>query len=801
VAAMNPLQLAVSQLGRRGDEYLSRSALAKKYFLNPVVPRAIKDDPDGSYHFRHQISDADGNPIPGLKKGDPIPLHLRWYQKEVVDMRHRRKVLRFGRRTGKSFTLAVDICVEAVTNPKAKILVLTPYENQIKVLFDDYVRPLLKAYRHQRSSAIGLDKRLDGGVPAGHDLAIKTDTKKPQEIVLTNGASIRGMVMTPGTRGQSATYVIVDEADYADNAALQSIVAPIMMTSPETKVMMGSTPSGRTDSFYYQSCHSSDWKEFKRTFEVLPHYDQDLWDQMAAMAGGENTNSFKQEYLADWGTEVAGVFDQKKLNLSFIIAPWARVLEEVNPKTRERTPLFAHTTAKAGVYEDYRIGARSFSWDLGGGRTEVGGESVWQSPSQSPGVITVGTDWNEKAGMQTVMIWWPDKAWLQAGNLKVSRFAYSQGQPITGDRARDAQGRVRTFTVGRDNGDPGGDHDLSSVEGIVIWHGRLEAGYFNWQTAANRVLAMLSIPDFIDAWYVDYGYGAQVLKMIEGGMASAQYVPDGGGKEGFFPKAADIPQQLMRNVLKFHPDQDVERTGKVFKSVNFAKPYPYLDLGYAERGDLTKDVLIALAKQKVYQRKILIPYGELFRLATAEEVGYETVQEFDGTAFGEEQKVEVTSHDVIEETTAETPKGADSFGGLVYQMRVFKEAGRSPTGRPRYEGPDHAIDALMLSILAYQENHALIAPDNVARKDTTFRSAQAEGLLGRTAENAVVRSPVKPDAVRVQSNGDFRHKEYASERQPLEWLVQGKAKPQQVGTSMEEMLRMATRHFGRQGEA
>ena len=45
--------------------------------------------------------------------------------------------------------------------------------------------------------------------------------------------------------------MVIDEADYADNAALQGIVAPIMMTTPETKVIIGSTPTGRTDSFYY----------------------------------------------------------------------------------------------------------------------------------------------------------------------------------------------------------------------------------------------------------------------------------------------------------------------------------------------------------------------------------------------------------------------------------------------------------------------------------------------------------------------------------------------------------------------
>mgnify|MGYP001296125090 CR=1 FL=1 len=793
----NPFLEAALSLTPEGRRALPRSQLASRYFLNPMVPRALRDDPDGSFHYALQVTDAEGRPLRGLRKGDPIPLTLRWYQREVIDSGHRRRVLRFGRRVGKTFTIAVDVCLEAVLNPNARILILAPYESQVKLIFDDGIRPLLRAYRHQRSRRVGLERRPDGTVPPGHDLAIRTDTKKPQEIVLTNGSTIRGMVITHGARGQSATFVVVDEADYADDDALEAIVAPILMTSPETRVIMASTPSGRANSFYWRACHSPDWQEFHRSFEVLPHYTPELRREMADLAGGEHTNTFKQEYLAEWGTDSEGVFNTQKLELSFIVAPYIRVLEEVDFTSRHRRPLLAwdgesRLRDREGrpLFMDYRDGARPMNWDLG---DEPGSVSVWRSPAETPGVITLGTDWNEHAGMQTVAIWWPDPEWLRQGHLKVARFDYRGGRALTSDRARDsATGQVRLFTVGSDNGDPGGPHDLSQVEGIVIWHGRLESGYFNWQMAANRVISIMSIPGFVWAWYVDYGYGSQVLKLIEGIMASGQYIPDGGGERGFLPKAVDIPEALMRNILRFHPDRD---TGFIFKAVNFSAPYEYLDFGYVPRGEMTKDVMVALARRKIEQRRILIPYGELYRLASDDEVGSYVLQDFDGSGFGEEHRVPVRSRDIIEETGAEPPRG-DGFGGLIHQMRNWRIVGRTSTGRPRYEGVDHAIDAFMLAVLAYEECFAPLGPNHPLRSDPNLYGVAAETELLKSVVDRPIQRP-RPVRGRSHQEGDFRTKRYTSERAPLDAILRGELRPEEAGSSMGEMLRAAMRHLKR----
>lgn len=776
----NPLKDLFANIQDRDVTKLSNSEFAERHFLNPTTPYALKDDPDGTYHAEMQVTDDDGNPIPGWSKDDPIPLRLRWYQREIINGETRQRVLRLGRRTGKSFCLGLEAVVEALKKPNAQILVVAPNDSHIKVLFEDYIRPLLRVYRHRKSGKIGIDLVPDGSPPADADFVVTTNTKKPHEIVITDGKQhrsvIRGYIVSPAARGQSASLVIIDEADYANTKDLREIVGPILMTRPTTRALMASTPTGRRDSFYYLACQDPDWKEFHHTYEVLPHFSEELRASTIKSAGGETSPSYKQEYLAEFGERMEGVFDQRALNRALICTPYVKVLETHNEKTQTRKAQIADSFTdpqmqRMAAWEAVQTAAYKAA------RGEVGSVSLYRPEYKGHGVITVGTDWNDVAGMQTVMIWWPPKEWISEGRIEVSRFDYRKDEPITSSRLKDRSGRPISYKVGFHNGEPGNKHDLANVKGIVIWHGRLETGEFSWQSAANRVAGLLSIEDFVDVWYSDIGYGSQVNKLIEGIMTSGQYLPD----MNILPKAYDIDEKLLRHMRRFHPDNDPEATKKMYRTISFGEPYVHQDIDNRMRKDSHKDVMVNVTQNMLVAGELLLPFGELTGFLAAEELGVdeEGNQEFD--------------KDNITYTGGESAENERAFGGLVTQMREWRVEAYAPTtGKPRYAGADHAIDALMLAVLAWHENFSEEAQYNIFRTETSAPSDTAEELIESTVS---ISRPTSADLRRTKRNhgNGIVTEDYHDYRAPLQAMMKGEKRPQDIGKSITQLLESALR--------
>lgn len=780
-----------------GPESLTNPEWAEQHFLNPQIPRALQDDPDGTYHAEnHQVRDSEGNPITGLKKDQPVPLHLRPYQKQAMGADRKLRALRWGRRSGKSFQMGVEVVVEALRNPSAKVLVLAPGQNQVKLLFDDYIRPLLAAYRHRSSTKIGIDEDTDDMEAGRADFMIETDTKKPQEVVVTDGvnhhATIRGMVVSDNVRGQDATLVVLDEADYADSDELREVVGPITVSSASTRILMVSTPSGKSQSFFRDAWSKDEWWTDHQDFTVLPHVGEKKYNQMARMAGGEDTNTFKREYLAQWGSSTEGVFDLESLEESYIVSPYPRVMEELDKDKMERKPLIAgsQTNLQKRELAHYQ-GVRPTTFRDG----SLGARSVFQPGhmSRNKGVITAGTDWNEVAGMQTVIVWWPPPEVIDRGEIEVARFEYENGSPSVTGRAKDDSGKVIPYTIGSDNGDPGGPHDLSNVKGIVIWHGRLESGQFNWQSAANRVCSIMAIDNFVDAWYVDKGYGTQVNKMIQQIMESGEWIPDMYNLN----QHRDVDKDVLNNIRKFDPEKDPERTGRMYKTVRFGERYDHRDIDFSKGEGRYKDVMVNLTKRMISSRELLFPYGAMTGHHSREDMGSKK-----DTNINREQKrieeveVPVRDSDRIEENGAEVARGDGSFGGLLTQMQTMQVDGYHSTGRPRYKGDDHAVDGLMLANLAFYENYSEASGSNMFRHDETIHARQEKNMFGALdASEGIRRQSTTPEG--TSSNDEFNHPRYNDAEAPLEDLMNGRKTSDEVGTTMSEMANQAKNYLDR----
>jgi replicative DNA helicase len=245
-------------------------------------------DPDGSVwarkdpeEYHRQMQDN-----PGRRSK-----YHRPYQATMLRCSSKYKVFRIGRQSGKTESLVVSILFHMFVNEKFKVVLITPFQSQIDLIF----------------------KRLEDLINTNPTLtnSIKRAVKAPQyTLVLHNGSQIKGF--TAGTksgngaasvRGQDANMLVFDEADYLDKSDLDSAMA-IVTNYPDATVWMSSTPTGKRDKFY-GICHDREWKEFHFPSHVNPNWSESL-DRLFR----KNLSSigYKHEILADFGEQEAGIF-------------------------------------------------------------------------------------------------------------------------------------------------------------------------------------------------------------------------------------------------------------------------------------------------------------------------------------------------------------------------------------------------------------------------------------------------------------------------------------------------------------
>lgn len=249
---------------------------------------------------------------------DPVlfaATHLNWhareYQAEILRSKALRKLVRAGRRTGKTDTLIVDAIWRAYTNGQVVdedgatrpfvCLIITPFEDQVGTIFDR-IRELIR-----NSPAVSA--------------SVERDTKNPQLIQFKNGSQIKGF--TAGTksgseagkiRGQRADYIYLDEADYLSEADVNTVVAIALEDPGRIGIWASSTPSGRRQHFYRWHLNASlpdDHPEKHWTEWHLPSYVNPKWGpEMEAEFRNIFTTdvAYIREVLADWGEEAAGVY-------------------------------------------------------------------------------------------------------------------------------------------------------------------------------------------------------------------------------------------------------------------------------------------------------------------------------------------------------------------------------------------------------------------------------------------------------------------------------------------------------------
>ena len=247
-------------------------------------------------------------------KGTDDEWYLRDYQKEQLRCTSRRITVREGRRSGKSFIMALKLIFLAFTMQIARgsadganrttgpsILIVTPYQAQVTNIFEEIEALLTRSPDLSREVTSGTNGNL----------YVKTPFLRME---FMNGAKISGFVSGVGTktdgsaggtlRGQSADIIYLDEMDMIPDEVLKKVVLPIMATRKGTQMIATSTPIGKRGTFYHWCLNDPTFKEDHLPSTVLPQ-----WNEVKDLLIGESTaESFAAEYMATFIEGGFGVF-------------------------------------------------------------------------------------------------------------------------------------------------------------------------------------------------------------------------------------------------------------------------------------------------------------------------------------------------------------------------------------------------------------------------------------------------------------------------------------------------------------
>jgi replicative DNA helicase len=217
----------------------------------------------------------------------------RWYQEELLSCSASKKVIRAGRRIGKTATLVILCLWSIFTNKDWTILVIAPYQAQVDKIFDEFEKMMALSPELMTS--------------------IKRKSKSPnQRLELHNGSKILGFPSgaksatgSEKIRGQDANMIVLDEADYLSDSDLEAILA-ILASYPDCRLWASSTPTGKHAKFFSWCVQKQlGFKEFHFISHESPSWTDEAENLFRSTY---DSISYEHEFLAEFGIQAQGVF-------------------------------------------------------------------------------------------------------------------------------------------------------------------------------------------------------------------------------------------------------------------------------------------------------------------------------------------------------------------------------------------------------------------------------------------------------------------------------------------------------------
>jgi replicative DNA helicase len=218
-----------------------------------------------------------------------------------------RKVLRAGRRLGKTATLAVMMLHYAYTHNHGRVLVLTPMKSQGEVIYKEMLK--------LASNSDVVQSSVTRAVTAPYHV-----------IEFVNGSIIRFFstgLKSGGksdvARGQEAHLIILDELDYMGPEDLDAVLAMLQKTAEgqEDKILVGaSTPTGRREKLWEWCTKGVAQGRFVEFW--FPSYCNPFFSkEMEAEFREEYSEMvYRHEIEADWGEDLEGVYPRRWVEIA-----------------------------------------------------------------------------------------------------------------------------------------------------------------------------------------------------------------------------------------------------------------------------------------------------------------------------------------------------------------------------------------------------------------------------------------------------------------------------------------------------
>lgn len=240
----------------------------------------------------------------------------RAYQVMVLRDPHASRILRMGRRIGKTVTLTIDMLHFCFTNKKAKVIVLAPAKVQVQEIFKS-VMEILDASTNEHGGVLGPE-------------FIERSVQNPNLLIeFKNGSSIKFFTTgvasasrADAVRGQEADLVVLDEMDYMHPDDFKAILALVQGTdedSDEQKRLIGaSTPKGTREQFYEWSTNPPPgFASFYFPSYVNPKWTPEV-EALQRHLYKTDMMGYRHEFEADFGDQAEGVYPRKFLDPSFV---------------------------------------------------------------------------------------------------------------------------------------------------------------------------------------------------------------------------------------------------------------------------------------------------------------------------------------------------------------------------------------------------------------------------------------------------------------------------------------------------
>ena len=243
-----------------------------------------------------------------------LDANLRVYQILILRDPSLRKVLRAGRRLGKTFSLAIQLLHYSYTHKDGRSLVIAPMKTQVELIYQEILR-----------------------IASKNEVVMNSISRKvtsPQFMIqFSNGSTIRFFTsgMKSGgksdvARGQEAHLIILDEMDYMHADDLDALYAMLQKTAEDQpdKVMIGaSTPTGRRERFW-EWCRSPRFREFWFPSYCNPYFSKEQEEEFREQY---SPSGYRHEIEADWGEDSEGVYPRKFVDKAFISPSWDYIPE------------------------------------------------------------------------------------------------------------------------------------------------------------------------------------------------------------------------------------------------------------------------------------------------------------------------------------------------------------------------------------------------------------------------------------------------------------------------------------------